>query len=302
MVWKWHKKQQKPLVPGRDRPKQAGSRPQYLYYKARPSDNTGTSTRSRPNASPEKKRVISGMNIHTAMLLVCVVIGLLCALKIVLLTPNSKIVITENVQTLDLPQNAYAETANSSLKSSLLNRNKITLNTRGVATDIEQRFPELASVVVTVPLVGNRPIVYVTPSRASFMIESPMGLYSLADNGYVLAKLPAPEKELVTMAELSNRVPEVGKQFLPASTVSFARTVKFQMQQAGFTISRIVLPSDAPYEMQLALVGKSYLVRFNLQADALQQSGGAVAVLQQLEPTARPEYIDVRVLGRAYYK
>ncbi|QQS18018.1 hypothetical protein IPL68_05200 [Candidatus Saccharibacteria bacterium] len=90
---------------------------------------------------------------------------------------------------------------------------------------------------------------------------------------------------------------------MSASTVSFARTITYQLGQGGMSVARVELPADAPYEMRVRLTAKPYYLRFNLQADALQQSGGAIAVLRKTQNT-QPirEYVDLRVLGRVYYK
>lgn len=272
----------------------------YSYYQSR---NSGAqSERGRADSTVDAtNKARRAFSLHSLLLGGYVVVALVCAGKILLLTPNSKIVVSDAKQDLQLPVAVYAGRADTLLKSSVLNTNKITLNANGIARDMKQSYPELSSVVVAVPMIGNRPIVYVTPSRAAFMLEAPRGMYTIADNGYVLARLAAPEKGLVVLAETSARQPEPGKQFLPASTVTFASVVAYQLEKAGYSISRMELPGNAPYELQMQLTGKSYKLRFNVQADALLQSGAAVATLQQ--KTVQPsEYLDARVPGKVYYK
>ncbi len=299
MGWKRNKKPA--LVAGRDRPPSDTSRPTYSYYQSR-SSKTQTErgrTDSPANFTAKSRWTFS---LHSLLFVACVVVATVSAGKIVLLTPNSKIVVSDIRQDIKLPVAEYAERANTLVKSSILNTNKITLNANGIARSIKQDYPELTSVVVTVPMIGNRPIVYVTPSRAAFMLESPSGAYTIADNGYVLARLEAPEKTLVTLAETSTRQPIPGKQFLPASSMTFASTVAYQLQKAGYTISRMELPGSAPYELQVRILGKPYMLRFNIQASAQLQSGAAIATLQQPGSEQPNEYLDVRVPGKVYYK
>ena len=301
MRWKRAKKQSVPMAPGRDRTSRVQNRPMYSYYSG--SQPKTPEARGRGVRSSQATPRVPRSPLHTIMLVACILVGLVCAVKILTLSADSKIVIAENQQSLQLPSASYAEVVNDSLGSSLLNANKITLNTKGVARDLQKKFPELSSVVVTVPLVGNRPVVYVRPSLASFMIESSGVFYTMADTGYILAQLSVPQDGLTTLNELSQRQPRVGEQFLPASTVVFAKAVTYQLNQSGLAVARVELPANAPYELRVRLVDKPYYLRFNLQADVMQQSGGAVAALRKISGTQPPrEYVDLRVLGRVYYK
>jgi hypothetical protein len=104
------------------------------------------------------------------------------------------------------------------------------------------------------------------------------------------------------LVEASGRQPEVGKQYLPASTVRFATTLVYELQNGKVAVDHLDLPSSSAYELDVFLSGKTYHMRFNLQEDAMQQSGAVLAVLQQLGSRSPAEYIDLRVPGRAYYK
>ena len=302
MTMKWLRKKytKSTLVPGRDRPA-AEARPAYSYYASRAKPQGRSSEGRIALPIDENRTSLKNLKQHTILIL-CLAVGLVCTGKVLLLIPSSKVVVVDTSQTLQLPTEAYAAAANKYLRSSVLNGNKLTLNTNGIARDMKRQFPELESVVVAVPLVGNRPVVYVSPTHAAFVLEAPTGLYTIGDEGYVLAKLRAPLDTLVHLKESSNRIPLVGKRFFPGSTISFALTVQYQLQKAGYTVQYMELPGASPYELAVYLDGKSYRIRFNLQADALQQSGGAVATLRQLAQNQPNEYLDMRTLGRAYYR
>ncbi|PID30446.1 hypothetical protein CSA80_02185 [Candidatus Saccharibacteria bacterium] len=302
MRWGRTKKASQPLVPGRDRPQRQGATPVYTYYNVRQSSVPLTGRERLSGGAEASGGGRRQSLLHNVLLGVYLLVGLVCAVKVLAVSPHSKIVVAENQQSLALPVDDYAYAADAALKSSLLNRNKITLNTKGIASNLQAQFPELSSAVVSVPLVGNRPVVHVRPAPTLFVLQSSTGFYTLSNGGYVLARVAVPPAELVKLRETSARRPEAGKQFLPASTVAFAKTVVFQLTQHNMAVDRLELPAEAPYELRVWLVGKQYYVRFNLQADALTQSGGAVAVLQQLGAQAPAEYLDLRALGKVYYK
>jgi hypothetical protein len=153
-----------------------------------------------------------------------------------------------------------------------------------------------------VPFLSSRPVLYIQPADPSLVLQTTQGNYALNQTGLVLSRLTHVPANVPVAVDQSGLTPRPGKQVLPGSTVLFAETVAYQFKAAQLTISTFVLPANAPYELDVRLAGRSYAVRFNLQADALTQSGAAIATLQQLGSAVPSQYIDVRVPGRAYYK
>jgi hypothetical protein len=84
--------------------------------------------------------------------------------------------------------------------------------------------------------------------------------------------------------------------------VSFIQTLAYQFSEAKIAVSAYALPAGSPYELDVRLEDKPYMIRCSLVADALVQSGAAIATLQHLGNTVPREYLDVRVPGRVYYK
>jgi len=235
--------------------------------------------------------------------LLLVVIG--CAGKLLFLSSNPQVVVVGKTATTASylrPDSAYAAAAQKLLDGSITNRNKLTVDTGGVNQALKHKFPELLSVSLEVPFLGNRPVLYVQPADPSLVLQTPHGNYALNQTGLVLSLLTRLPAKVPVVVDQSGLTPQPGKQVLPGSTVSFAETVAYQFKTAQLPISTFVLPANAPYELDVRLSGRPYAVRFNLQADALTQSGAAIATMQQLGSTVPSQYVDVRVPGRAYYK
>jgi len=223
--------------------------------------------------------------------------------KIISLSPESRVIVVkngaENLAQIETP--VYQKKANELIASSLLNRTKFTLDTKGVATAMQTHFPELQSVVVTVPLIGERPIVYVMPVKALVSIETNQGMYSLSDSGRVITRVASNNQGGVIIRDLSGVSPEVGKQLIPATTVSFIQRTIYQFEKAGLQAESITLPNASAYEVDLKLKSRASIVKMNLTEDPLRQSGAAIASIKQLG-LSQPTYVDVRVPGRVYYK
>ncbi len=304
----WGRRKQKqpqaPLVPGRDRPRRTeAARQVYSYHSSRSSTLSGENVTARATRSGDEVRQQPARSVLQQVITWgCVVVIGACAVKVLALTPHAKVVVSSNEAHVQLPTDSYAETTNALMRRSALNRNKITLDANGIAQSIASQHPELTSVVVAPPLIGNRPVVYVATARPACVLQTPSGNYTVSDAGYILARTEVNVAGAPLLKDASNRPVVPGKQYLAGSTVEFVSTVAYQLQKAGVHVESFELPVKAPYELVARLAGVSYYVRFNLVADAMQQSGGAIAMLDQLGQNPPREYVDMRVPGRAYYR
>ena len=216
MGWFRRKKQVAPLIPGRDRTSTSvKTRPVYSYYAGRPvSDKTSRQAPQPRSVSSVKPLArFQFLSTYAIVVAVCTLVVAVCIVKLLAVSPDSKIIVsaTNGYPVSQLAIGSYATSADALLRGSLLNRSKITLNTNGIASSLQKQFPELTSVVVTVPLVGNRPVIYVSPSKPAFTLQTTSGLYSMDAEGYVLARLSAPAPGLTTLKDISNRTPQPQK-------------------------------------------------------------------------------------------
>lgn len=297
------RKKTPPLVPGRDRPRaEYGSRPTYSYYASGRSD-TSTRPNRQMSESPQRRRRYS-VRLQHVVILLCLGVAAICIAKVLFVVPESRVVVvSQNSLNRQLPTDAYAAATNDMLRESVLNMSKITLNTNGIAREIERRYPELSSAVLAVPLLGNRPVLYISPEPPAFILETKTGQYTIDGKGYVLSAVTLPgETGLIHVRESTDRTIKPGERYFAGSTVAFATTVLYQLQKANLPVEYMDLPTGNPYELDVYLSGQSYPIRFNLEGEPLEQSGGAIATLQQIGPGTPKQYLDVRVPGRVYYK
>ena len=203
-------------------------------------------------------------------------------------------------------QNVYAAAAQE-LFSAPINRNKLTVDTSKISADLRGRFPELQAVSVSLPIIGNKPTVYIQPATPKFILVSDQGMFVLDGNGRALisgnqvARLQ--ELEAPIVQDQSNVPLQTGDIALPRNTVAFISTVVAQLRTKGIKTTTLVLPAGTN-ELHTRIEGAGYAVKFNLHGNAREEVGTYLAVKQRLqtERKAAREYIDVRVEGRAYYK
>ena len=286
---------------------------EYSYYSDR-SDTTRP-TQAIPRKSVGKPKIPSPpkqwLKQLPTILAVCLII--FCVVYELGLSSNPKITILGNVTTTQKlfikPISEYQQVAQKLFTNSLSNRNKLSVNTASIATHMQQQFPELASVSVTLPLIGHRPIIYIEPAKPELFLSSQnSGLFLIDTSGKVLSKVSEAQTQTSTLpivTDQSNITVTPGKVALAESDVAFIQLAVSQFQAQHIEIKSIVLPA-ATRELDIYIGGMSYFVKFNLNdsSNAKQQIGTYLAIRQYLAShnILPKQYVDARVVGRAYYQ
>lgn len=74
-------------------------------------------------------------------------------------------------------------------------------------------------------------------------------------------------------------------------------------RELGHKVTRVVLPTGTSRELYVDLEGREGYFKVNIDRDAAVSAEDAVRMLKYLdERDLHPEYVDVRVEGKAYYK
>lgn len=285
------------------------SAPAFSYYANRTPeplrDRGQKPSETRTSVGSPKRKVANRVAAASASFWVLIVVAFICIVKVLFLSTNPKIVVVgKNAITADYVQSVsvYENSARKLMSSSVTNRSKITVDLAGMSQKLRAQYPELQDVSMGVPLIGNRPIVYIQIAAPSLVLQTPSGNFAMSSSGVVLARLKAIPGGVPLVLDQSGAVPRVGQHYLPSSTVQFARTVAYQLSAAHMKLNTFILPTQSPYELDMRLEGQSYLIRCNLEADALVQSGAIIATVQQLGSSTPAQYLDVRVPDRVYYK
>jgi hypothetical protein len=281
--------------------------PSAFSYRARRSEQQVYTARREPlgedtavERAPQRRRP-SNAALAIGVLLLLVLVWELA------LTGPPKVALSSSAAASDYPYNLqdYSAAAANAFSTSPFNHFKPAVNVQRVKNELQKRYPELASVSVSVPLVGNRLLVTVDPGTPALRETTAQGQTVVLDSrGMVMNGSPAPAMlaKLPAVTDQSGLPVTPGHVALPSSTVSFIQTVIAQLKSQHLSITGMSLPARAS-ELDVQLAGAPYQARFNLQADAREQAGALAATKLNLEsqhitPT---KYIDVRVPGRAYY-
>ncbi len=256
------------------------------------------------------KKTKSGLRrLHITTILTLIVIAG-CFLYILTIDPNPKIVIVNEhdqaTPSLLRSSGAYKQAAEKDLKSSPLSKTKITINTTGLARNIQKLFPEIAGANVSLPLINRRPVYYLQITQPTFLLQKGSNdIYALDEQGRIIMKgdQTLPQSNLVHIEDQTNQDTTVGKQYLPSSQIQFLQNVQAQLADKGVKNISFILPPLAN-EVYVKLADKPYYIKMTFASDPRLQSGTYLAVKGKLEAdkVTPAEYVDVRVEGHAFYK
>lgn len=279
------------------------SAPVFSYYSSR---SGGETQRARYEPPAGQKRGLERLKHFPTALAIVIIVGSLLYASLLNTNPRVMIAASETGKPLQRPNEVYETFISKQLSESVLNRSKLTLNTEPIVTSLQREFPEVANAVITVPLIGHRPIVRIAVSSPAFILATNRGAYYINADGIPLVRVADVEHQiqgLTTVSDETGLSVTVGTQILPADTVSFISAVIAQLNATNTPVERISLPLEAN-EVQVRIQGQPYLVRFNTLEDPRKQVGTFLAVKNRLEGSGEipKEYIDVRVVERAYYK
>lgn len=277
-----------------------GNAPVFSYYASRSASDANLGRYEQPKST--QTRTIKWQLLPTWISLIAIAIS---AIYLSTLTDSPRIVLTDNPGAVSRQQSVYQAKAQQLLRSSVLNHSKLSIDTNGIAKELQSAFPELDAVTVTVPVFARRPVIQLEAAVPPFALSSTTGVYYIRADGTAMvstADLAAPKMPL-TVIDQSGIPVSPGKTVLTKATVSFIAEVIRQLQAKQLVIDQLTLP-NSPNELQVKLKGQPYYIRFDNSGDARQQAGTFLAVKQKLDgdKVTPKQYIDVRVEERAYYR
>lgn len=215
---------------------------------------------------------------------------------------------SDNRQVFLRSTEVYHEAARSVMAASLVNTNKLTVDSGDIAKTLQKEFPELEHVVVALPVIGRQAAIYIQPARPALLLKtSDGGVYVVDMAGRALINASQASKaqklKLMLVEDQSGLQTELGRTILPSDVVAFITEVVGQLKAKNIHTTSIVLPR-ATNELDIRLEGSPYIVKFNLRGDAREEVGAYLAVRKHLQDRSEvpASHIDVRVDNKAYYQ
>lgn len=96
---------------------------------------------------------------------------------------------------------------------------------------------------------------------------------------------------------------ESGVEKIPARTKEYVGQVEHDFGELGYKVVKVVIPKGKSREIDVYLAEQKTYLKLNLEKDSAISAEDAARTLRYLEKQGiKPDYIDVRVEGKAFYR
>lgn len=171
---------------------------------------------------------------------------------------------------------------------------------------LEQFFAISAPEVATVHIVG-------TPSLATAGLQltfrqpvaewSSGGTTYFVDGSGVTFEINHFDPPAISVKDDSNLQIEAGQEVLDHRFLSFLGRAVSEFDNNGLEVQEVLLPDSMLRQLDIRLINKPYSIRMTIDRDAEAQVGEAMHAINYMNANGvTPQYIDVRVDQRVFYK
>ncbi|PLS80798.1 hypothetical protein CYG49_04195 [Candidatus Saccharibacteria bacterium] len=196
----------------------------------------------------------------------------------------------------------YKETIESYFGQRPTERFLFHLDQQKLREFVVQRHPEIKSLTISSAVPGHfsvdmslrKPLLkWETGSTQLFVDETGA---SFGDNYFSVPLVAVEDRSGIRLEDVnviaSNRF------------VSFLGRMVNSVNEAGVgSVSKVIIPAGVTREVDIQLANRPYLIKTHIDRDPTQQAHDLVQAVKFMDQNkVTPEYIDVRIAGKAYFK
>lgn len=280
----------------------------FSYYSQRsgaPAANAESTGRHAEKPNPIKR---VGFRMGYLPSYIALVLVLVAGLYSFWLQPVPRISVVSQPGTIYRETKLYQDEIEAIWRKSIFNQTKLTVRSGTIRNDILLRFPELADVVVELPLLGKRPAITLTPAKPALQLMSPNGVFYVSSTGRVMAEVDDVTKNqldsLPLIRDEGGLDAEVGKIVIPQQQAVFLQKLYAQLAAAKVAVQSMTLPSTAANQADVRIDGLPYYIKFSIDTEPRQGVGMYLAARDKLQNdgVTPAEYLDVRVEEKVFYR
>lgn len=210
-------------------------------------------------------------------------------------------IVTEPPATADA-SSTYQHAIQSYFHSRPGERFHVTVNTQALTAAVQAEYPEVRT--ITMHSDG-----FLVPSVATVSLRTAIAVwtiqgkkYYIDEHGVAFTRTPQYEPSLVVEDNTGIDPADTGALASERMLHYIGRIVAL-VQQNNFTVNKLELPADTSRQVNIYLEGRGYPIKTHLDRDPAAQAQDVINALRYIDTRAiSPEYIDVRVSSKAFYK
>lgn len=263
-------------------------------------------TLSNMNSSLSPRLKTHHLSIKRRKVLTVFAIILLSSLTILLLICNltAKVLVevsgVSTIKTIEKP--TYEKVIQEYLDINPAGRVRFLLDQSALQNFVINKLPEVASVSQT-GIDGFGVSVFNVKMRtpvAGWIISNKQYFVDASGISFNINYFDSPSVQIIDKSGLSL---QSGGVIVSQRFLSFIGLVVTQIKNSGYTVTQAILPANTTRELQLRIKEGDYLVKLSIDRPVGEQvEDMSVSLNYFTNHGQKPEYIDVRVSGKAFYK
>lgn len=210
--------------------------------------------------------------------------------------------INENDKPVD-DMRSYTESAETTIKSKLTNRTKITFDYLEFEKTMKEKHPEIKSINTSFAIFGGRPVVRMSFYEPSLLVTSLGKTWVVDARGVAIDEYRAGMQSLPKLIDEIGVPIEMGGTIISSQDVVFILKIESTAKEKGIVVEKYTTP-NLPKQINVKVVGEGYYTKFNLNEDPAVQIGTWLVARENLTKNNQTpaEYIDIRALEKVYWK
>lgn len=196
----------------------------------------------------------------------------------------------------------YTASVTELLQSNILNRTKLTLRANDIERSLKKQYPEIATVVVHIDVLGAKPRLNIRTYEPVFTLSKQSSSYIVLEDGSLIKGSTV--VNLAKIEDVSGIPVSDGEKYLRQDDIQFLDYVQAEVKskkQWGIEYFKL---TNRPREVSVKVINQSYEVKMYFDEDMQQQVGSWIASAKKLGEggEAPSEYLDVRVSEKVFWK
>lgn len=228
--------------------------------------------------------------------------GVSLVLLIVVLNFTATVAVDTPGVTRAVNSTRYSESINDYLAYRPIERIRLFTDNKQLTAHVAHEHPEVSSVAVN----GGAGFAV---SVFEVQLRKPLAAWTINDRRYyvdakgVSFELNQYESPEISVVDDSGVPVAAGVSIASNRFLSYVGRTIALFQAQGVEVSKVVIPFNTTRQIEVVLKGRDYPVRLSIDRQVGVQVEDAVRAVRYVDATQKtPQYIDVRVSGKAFYQ
>lgn len=256
------------------------------------------------NAQLKSPRVqaheLSNKRRSIGMVLLMVLAG--CVLLFTLIYQFTAVPVVKTTDSSIKLDDAYVEVVQSYFSTRPIERFRFLTNTNQLNDFVQSRSPEVADVHIT-GSAGFGQSMFILTMREPIAGWSINGKQRYVDStgvAFVNNYFTSPSVQIIDNSGIQV---QAGQAVASNRFLGFVGRAVGLAKTQGYIVQQVIIPSGTTRQVELRVNGVGYSIKLSVDRSAGEQMEDMARVIRYLkERNINPEYIDVRVAGKAFYK